>query len=86
MVEAEMFSYNIKELIKLIEDLVKFSFKSVIKKCKTELSYLENYSSKTIVKDLENICQKKIPVVTYKKCLELLIIKNKKEIFICHKR
>jgi asparaginyl-tRNA synthetase len=80
MIEAEMLSSGeIKNLIKVIEDLMKFIFKSVLKNCQKEINFLEKHFSKEISKDLENFCRKKTPVIEYKHCLEIIESKNKQE-------
>lgn len=79
MVEAEMFSCKIKQLIRTIEKLIKYTFKTIVKRCQEELFFLERHQSKVIVKELEALCKKKIPVATYQECLDLVKLKSRKE-------
>jgi asparaginyl-tRNA synthetase len=72
MIEAEMISYDLKELIEIIEKLIKFILNNIKINCEKEIKYLEEYLSISTLKNLSKLSEKKIPIITYNECLKLL--------------
>ncbi|WNE41733.1 MAG: Asparagine--tRNA ligase [Mycoplasmataceae bacterium] len=79
MIEAEASFFDLKQIIDTAEKLIKYVISGVLKNSKSEITYFQEYSGKTIESELESILKKKFPRVTYKKSIEILKEKNQKD-------
>ncbi|WOX79079.1 asparagine--tRNA ligase [Candidatus Shikimatogenerans bostrichidophilus] len=78
MIEPEIMFYNLKKIIKLSENFIKYLIKKILKNCKDELLFLENYNNKKIIKNLYNIYKNKFIIISYNKIIKILNKINKK--------
>ncbi|WOX79335.1 asparagine--tRNA ligase [Candidatus Shikimatogenerans bostrichidophilus] len=77
MIEPEIMFYNLKKIIKLSENFIKYLIKKILKNCKEELLFLENYNNKKIIKYLKNIYKNKFIKISYNKIIKILNKINK---------
>jgi asparaginyl-tRNA synthetase len=77
MIEAEAAFFNLEEIIKMTEKLIKHVINGVLKSNKSELEYFEKYNNKEIITELKDIAKKKFPIIKYTKCIKILKEKKK---------
>jgi len=76
MVEPEMAFAGLNDILNLVENLLKYIIKKIIKDNLPELEYLEKYHQKELINELKKISNLDFPRLTYAECLEILA-KNK---------
>ncbi|WGH26549.1 MAG: asparagine--tRNA ligase [Candidatus Shikimatogenerans bostrichidophilus] len=72
MVEPEIMFYNLKKLIILSINLIKYLIKRILNKCIEELKFLQIYNKINLIKILKNIYKKKFIKISYNNIIKLL--------------
>lgn len=80
MVEVEMLSSKLAELLDLAETLIKKVLQSLLKKNLDELQWLEKYNNEDIVNSLKEIVAKKFKRITYEEAIIILQTKIHKNL------
>jgi aspartyl/asparaginyl-tRNA synthetase len=72
MVEAELTTTSLETTIATAEGLIKGVITAILRDNVDDLYLLERYSDKVIVDDLQELCKKNFPRISYYHCLEIL--------------
>ncbi|KAI4453690.1 aspartyl/lysyl-trna synthetase [Holotrichia oblita] len=73
MIEPEIAFSDLKDDMKLAEDMLKFVVKYVMDNASEELEFFNNFVDKTLIDRLTNIIESKFEHVTYTQAVELLL-------------
>lgn len=72
MVEPEIAFCNLKDLMKIIEQMFKVIIKKTINKCQDEFNYLAQKTQKNMVATLQKLLASKFIRLSYKKAIDIL--------------
>ena len=72
MVEPEIAFCNLKDLMKIIEQMFKVIIKKTINKCQDEFNYLAQKTQKNMVVTLQKLLASKFIRLSYKKAIDIL--------------
>ena len=72
MVEPEIAFCNLKNLMKIIEQMFKTIIKKTIKKCQNEFNYLTQKTQKNMIPVLQKLIGSKFIKLSYKKAIDIL--------------
>ena len=78
MIEPEMAFCNLEENMSIAEELIKYVISDVMKECKAELEFFNNFFDKELIKRLENILNSDFVKITYTEAVKLLEKENDK--------
>ena len=78
MMEPEICFAELKDVIKLEEDMLKFIINYILEHCKDELEFLNNFVDKGLINRLNNVVNSDFVILPYTEAIEILL-KAKKE-------
>ena len=78
MMEPEICFAELKDVIKLEEDMLKFIINYILEHCKDELEFLNNFVDKGLLNRLNNVVNSDFVILPYTEAIEILL-KAKKE-------
>jgi asparaginyl-tRNA synthetase len=72
MIEPEIAFADLKDDMKLAEDMVKFIIKDLFENCPSELNFFDSFVEKGLINKLAKVLESEFAVVTHKKAIEIL--------------
>ena len=72
MIEPEIAFCNLKDLMKIIEQMFKVIIKKTINKCQDEFNYLAQKTQKNMIATLQKLLASKFIRLSYKKAIDIL--------------
>lgn len=78
MMEPEIAFAELKDVIKLSEDMVKYIIKFVLENAKDEMNFFNSFVDKTLIERLTNVVNSEFKVMTYTEGIDILKKSNEK--------
>ncbi len=78
MIEPEMAFCDLEEDMNIMESMLKYTVDYVLKNCREELEFLDNFVEKGLIKKLEDLIAKKAIRITHHDAIKYLIESGKK--------
>ncbi len=72
MIEPEIAFCDLDGLMDIEEDMLKYVIKYVLEQGKDEMSFLDNFVEKGLIKKLENLLTSKFTRITHEECIKIL--------------
>jgi len=72
MIEPEIAFADLRVNMQLAEDMLKYVIKKVVKECKVEMDFLNNFVDKELLERLDTVANAEFAHVTYTKAIEIL--------------
>lgn len=78
MIEPEIAFADLKDDMKLAEDMLKFIIQDVFDRCPSELTFLDKFVEKGLKQKLQKVLDSKFKVATHKEAIEILLKSTEK--------
>ncbi len=78
MIEPEMAFCDLKELMNIEEEMLKFVIKYVMDKCQEEIKFCDSFVEKGLIDKLNNVLESKFVRITHKEVVDILLKANVK--------
>lgn len=73
MIEPEMAFCDLKELMNIEEEMLKFVIKYVMDRCQEEIKFCDSFVEKGLIDKLNNVLESKFVRITYKEVVDILL-------------
>jgi asparaginyl-tRNA synthetase len=77
MIEPEIAFANLKDDMKLAEDMVKYIISDLFDSCESELKFFDQFVEKGLINKLKKVLNSKFAVVTHKEAINILFANSK---------